>query len=75
MVVDALSRRYALLSMLDAKLLGFEYIKNLYAKDSEFGDVFNECEKVAFDKFIGMIDFYFGKINYAYLYVPCVNYL
>ncbi|PKI74290.1 hypothetical protein CRG98_005315 [Punica granatum] len=36
MVADALSRRYALLSTLDAKLLGFENIKNLYADDHEF---------------------------------------
>jgi hypothetical protein len=50
-VADALSRRYALLSMLDTKLLGFEYIKDLYAQDSDFGDVFDACEKVAFDKF------------------------
>jgi hypothetical protein len=46
-VADALSRRYALLSMLDTKLLGFEYIKDLYVQDSDFGDVFNACEKVA----------------------------
>jgi hypothetical protein len=50
-VADALSRRYALLSMLDTKLLGFEYIKDLYVQDSDFGDVFNSCEKVAFGKF------------------------
>uniref|UniRef100_A0A2N9FBE6 RNA-directed DNA polymerase n=1 Tax=Fagus sylvatica TaxID=28930 RepID=A0A2N9FBE6_FAGSY len=48
-VADALSRRYALLSILDTKLLGFEYIKDLYAQDSDFGEVFNACEKVAFD--------------------------
>jgi hypothetical protein len=28
-----------------------EYIKDLYAQDSDFGDVFNACEKVAFGKF------------------------
>uniref|UniRef100_A0A2N9GCC2 Reverse transcriptase n=1 Tax=Fagus sylvatica TaxID=28930 RepID=A0A2N9GCC2_FAGSY len=50
-VADALSRRYALLSILDTKLLGFEYIKDLYAQDSDFGEVFNACEKVAFGKF------------------------
>jgi hypothetical protein len=50
-VADALSRRYALLSILDTKLLGFEYIKDLYAQDSNFGDVFNACEKVEFGKF------------------------
>ena len=50
-VADALSRRYALLSILDTKLLGFEYIKDLYEQDSDFGDVFNACEKVAFGKF------------------------
>ena len=65
-VANALSRRYALLSTLDTKLLGFEYIKDLYAQDSDFGDVFNACEKVAFVSFIGMMDFCFGKIN-------CVN--
>ena len=50
-VADALSRRYALLSILDTKMLGFEYIKDLYAQDSDFCVVFNACEKVAFGKF------------------------
>jgi hypothetical protein len=31
MVADALSRRYDSLSILDIKLLGFEYIQDLYA--------------------------------------------
>ena len=30
MVSDALSRRYALLTALDSKFLGFEFIKELY---------------------------------------------
>ncbi|XP_048235671.1 uncharacterized protein LOC125371182 [Ricinus communis] len=46
--IDALSRRYALLSTLDAKFLRFEYIKDLYVNDADFGNVFNACEKVAF---------------------------
>ncbi|KAK1581185.1 hypothetical protein Q3G72_003854 [Acer saccharum] len=50
-VADALSRKYVLLSTLDARLLGFDYIKELYVEDSDFGNVFNACEKVAFGKF------------------------
>ena len=33
-VAEALSRKHALFSTLDSKLLGFEHIKNLYAEDS-----------------------------------------
>ena len=36
-VADALSRRYMLISTLDAKILGFEHIKELYALDADFG--------------------------------------
>ncbi|GKU88729.1 hypothetical protein SLEP1_g2959 [Rubroshorea leprosula] len=50
-VADALSRRYTLISTLSAKLLGFEHIKELYANDPDFANVFNACEKIAFDKF------------------------
>ena len=32
-VADALSKRYALVSNLNTKLLGFEYVKELYAND------------------------------------------
>ncbi|KAH9686183.1 Endonuclease [Citrus sinensis] len=38
-VADALSRRYALISTLNAKLLGFEYIKELYVNDPDFANV------------------------------------
>lgn len=34
--VDALSGKYTLLSILDAKILGFEYIKDLYVDDPHF---------------------------------------
>ncbi|OMO50156.1 Integrase, catalytic core [Corchorus capsularis] len=39
-MADALSRRYVLISMLDSKFLGFEFIKELYASDAYFGDIF-----------------------------------
>ena len=35
-IVDALSWRYALLTTLQSKLLGFELIKDLYENDAEF---------------------------------------
>ena len=46
-VADALSRRYVLLSTLDAKLLGFEHIKDLYPVDQDFSETFEKCEKMA----------------------------
>ena len=51
-VADALSRRHSLLTTLDAKVLGFAYIKDLYANDDDFGDVYKTCvEKGAAEKF------------------------
>ncbi|KAF7821062.1 uncharacterized protein G2W53_026517 [Senna tora] len=50
-VADALSRRYALISMLSSKLLGFEHVKELYAHDSDFADLYHACEHAALNKF------------------------
>ncbi|KAF7839273.1 Transposon Ty3-G Gag-Pol polyprotein [Senna tora] len=50
-VADALSRRYALISTLSAKFLGFEHLKDLYMNDPDFGNVFGECENRPFDNF------------------------
>ncbi|KAF7835029.1 uncharacterized protein G2W53_009888 [Senna tora] len=50
-VADALSRRYALISMLSSKLLGFEHLKELYVHDSDFADLYHACEHAAFNKF------------------------
>ena len=38
-VADALSHMYVLLSILDARFLGFEHIKELYKDDSDFANV------------------------------------
>jgi hypothetical protein len=40
-VADALSRRFALISMLNARLMGFEQVKQ-YANDSYFANVVAE---------------------------------
>ena len=42
---------YALLSTLDAKVLGFELIKDLYSSDHDFSDVYQSCEKSTFGKY------------------------
>ncbi|XP_027156398.1 uncharacterized protein LOC113774129 [Coffea eugenioides] len=44
-VADALSRRHFLLAVLDAKLLGFEMLKDLYAHDTDFSDIYASCMK------------------------------
>jgi hypothetical protein len=42
-VADALSRRHVLLAELDAKVLGLESIKELYAHDSYFAAPYSKC--------------------------------
>ena len=60
-VADALSRRYILLSTLDAKLLGFEHVKDLYENDHDFGEIFATCNKGAFGDFFKHEEFLFKK--------------
>jgi hypothetical protein len=50
-VTDALSRKYVSLSTPDAKLVGFEHNKELYAQDHKFCEEYRACEKIASGKF------------------------
>ncbi len=60
-VADALFRRYALLSTLYAKLLGFECLKELYVIDLNFRNFFSKCSNVSFDKFYQQDGFLFRE--------------
>ncbi|KAL3566434.1 hypothetical protein D5086_031849 [Populus alba] len=60
-VADALSRRYVLLSTLDARFLGFEHTKKLYKDDSDFANVYNACETSAFGKFYRLDGYLFKE--------------
>lgn len=42
-VADALSKRYSLLSTLSSKLMGFEFLKEIYKNDGDFGKLFFQC--------------------------------
>ena len=55
-VVDELLHMYVFLSTLDARFLGFEYIKELYKDDSDFANVYNACETSALESFIDLMD-------------------
>jgi hypothetical protein len=48
-VVDALSPRYVLLN---TKLLGFEYIKELYLDDHDFSAIYDTYKVSAKDKYL-----------------------
>ncbi|XP_022843186.1 uncharacterized protein LOC111366715 [Olea europaea var. sylvestris] len=50
-VAVALSRRYVLLTSLTAKLLGFEYVKDMCKNDLDFSNIYNSCTERAIDKF------------------------
>ena len=55
MAIDALSRRYALLSTFETKFLGFECIKALYDHDADFFDKYQTCSHTASDGILGMM--------------------
>lgn len=46
-VADALSRRYTLITTTEAKVIGFEHIKEYYEEDPDFGAIYQEYAKAA----------------------------
>ncbi|KAA3466420.1 reverse transcriptase [Gossypium australe] len=64
-VDDALSRRYALLSTLDSKLLGFSLLKDLNANDNDFGEIFAACENASVEKFYRCEGFLFKERKFC----------
>lgn len=64
-VANAISR--TLLSNLDTKTLGFEYTKDFYFGDFDFGNILNACEKMAFCNFLSIMVFLFQKNRFYVL--------
>lgn len=60
-VADALSRRHALLSMLETKLIGLECLKSMYENDETFGEIFKNCEKFSENGFFRHEGFLFKE--------------
>jgi hypothetical protein len=60
-VADRFSCRYVLLSTLDARLLEFEHVKELYKDDSDFANVYNACKTLAFEKFYRLDGYLFKE--------------
>ena len=42
-------------------MLGFEYVKDMYADDADFSDVYKACDKAAFSKFYKHDGYLFKK--------------
>ena len=50
-VANALSHMYVLISTLNAKLLGFKHIKELYTDDHDFSIEYQACGKTVVGKY------------------------
>jgi len=61
-VVGILLHRYILLNTMNTRLLGFEYVKALYADDFYFAEIYNACGHSGFGKFC-LMDGYLFKEN------------
>jgi uncharacterized protein YbbC (DUF1343 family) len=60
-VENALLQMYVLLNTINTKLLRFEYIKELYPDDNDFGTIYVECRVSAKDNFFRHNGFLFKE--------------
>ncbi|XP_024016833.1 uncharacterized protein LOC112090239 [Eutrema salsugineum] len=60
-VADALSRRYTLISTMEAKIMGFEHIKGGHESDPDFSEVYKETTRAAFGVFYQQDGFLFKE--------------
>ncbi|XP_075101810.1 uncharacterized protein LOC142177238 [Nicotiana tabacum] len=67
-VDDALSRRYVLINVLTAYLLGFKNIKDLYYSDPDFSSRYKECELGVFEGFFRYAHSSMGKSPFEVVY-------
>jgi integrase-like protein len=58
-VADALSRRYFLLGIVEAKVLGFEWIKELYEPSEDFKEIYAACKNGVHDFYVPVEGFLF----------------
>jgi hypothetical protein len=70
-IVDALSRRYALLTKLDYEIFGLETIKDQYVHDADFKDVLLHCQDGKHGTNLSsMMGLCFELISYAFQLAP-----
>ena len=73
-VAYALSRRYVLLTSKSAKMLGFEYVKDMYANDADFSNVYMACDGQHLVSSTSMMVICLRKTSCVCLIVQCMNY-
>jgi len=58
---------------MNTRLLGFEYVKELYDNDSDFAEIYNACGHSAFGMLYLMVVICSKRIHCVFQLVLCVN--
>ena len=65
-VVNALSRRYSLLNVLEVQYLGFDHIKEIYKDDLDFSLIYQECLKGGTKTFSSIMVFFSKEKDFVF---------